>query len=238
MTSSNTTALDHLQLFKGGLVVVSVSALLTISIFSQSADIFDNEDVAEANTETAGQVSKVQATQPVEANPSRFAGADIEPYVASRIAIFSMRNRPVDPFGLNQDPNIKPALKQAPSRLQNQRQPALPPIPLVDIVKLIDITAIIPRERKFLVGTRTFKEGSVFPLEFRGKKFSMKILKVTAGDIIFQDLTTQEVATRSTNILPPGMIPGGEKMTPPGMVSPDTLSPLKLEANSSFDPSN
>ncbi len=214
---------------KGGLLLFGMCGLL----FAQSADIFEPKPPSTEAEQAAGSKKDLPPPGPVDSQPSRFAGKDIEPYVAARAAVFSMRNRPTDPFGLYQDPNIKPVVKQVAASLPSKRQAALPPTPLADVVKLIRVTTIMPGEKKFLIGPRTFKEGDEFPLVFRGKTMKMKVITVTANRILFRDLGKNEDAALETGILPPGMVPGGTDMTPPGMVSPEENAPLRLESGTS-----
>ena len=135
------------------------------------------------------------------------------------------------PFGLFQDPTIQPIVKQADSELPSRRQAALPAVPLLDIVKLIRVTTVMPREKMFLVGVRKFREGDEFPLEYQNKTLQIRVIDVTANKIRFRDMKTGEDAALETGILPPGMIIGGDReMRPPGMVSPTENTPLRLES--------
>ena len=195
---------------------------------AQSADVFAPKNPSSEAEQTASSEENQPPPEPVDSQPSRFAGQDIYAYVAARAAVFSMRNRDTDPFGLPQDPNVKPVVRKT-ENLSSGRQSALPATPLADIVKLIRVTTIMPGEKKFLIGQRTFKEGDEFPMVFRGKTMKMKVITVTTNRIIFRDLQKKEDAALETGILPPGMVPGGTNMTPPGMVSPTENAPLRLE---------
>lgn len=189
---------------------------------------------------TGDGTSGVEAT-PVESaavdtTPSRFASKDIAAYVATRAAAFSMRNREMDPFGVNQDPDVKPEVSKVVSNSPLRRESALPPIPLADIVKLIRVTTIMPGERKFLIGIRSFKENDEFPIVFQGKTMRMKVVEVTPNRILFRDLDREEEAALETGILPPGMIlGGGTEMRPPGMVAPVKDIPLQLDFSGPLD---
>ena len=155
-------------------------------------------------------------------------------YTASRAAIFSMRDRATDPFGLNQDPDIKPVVKKSTPTSPARRQAALPPAPLSEIVKLIRVTTIMPGEKKFLVGMRSFSESDEFSLIFQGKRMNLKVVEVSAANILFRNLENGETASLQTRMLPPGMVPGDDKLQPPGMVSP--LDDIPLELDSGSDP--
>ncbi len=223
---------------KTGMVAMCLSLMAQSLAYSQSAESFDEAPTNDSTAEGATPAMKNTPPGPVDFQPSRFAGQDIEPYTAARAAVFSMRNRATDPFGLPQDPNAKPIIRKVASNLPSKRQPALPPTPLSDIVKLIRVTTIMPGEKKFLVGTRSISQGDEFPLVYRGKKLPIKVLEVNSIRILFMNTESKEKAALEIGVLPPGMIAGGKHMTPPGMVTPTENSPLNLESDSSFDANN
>lgn len=200
---------------------------------AQSADALTaRPDAADTSKPSAA----AAALQPVDDTPSRFAGRDLAGYTASRAAVFSMRNRVTDPFGLHQDPDVKPVVKMATPTSPTRRQAALPPTPLSEIVKLIRVTTIMPGERKFLVGMRSFSESDEFSLIFQGKKMNMKVVKVSAANILFRNLENGETASLQTKILPPGMVAGSDEIRPPGMVSPLDDVPLELGTGTAPEP--
>jgi len=195
-----------------------------------------NGSTPEAGDGTSGVQAAPDEPGSVDTTPSRFAGEDIEAYIAARAAAFSMRNRETDPFGVNQDPDVKPEVSKVVANSPISRESALPPTPLSDIVKLIRVTTIMPGERKFLVGTRSFKENDEFPIVFQGKTMKMKVVEVTPNRILFRDLDRGEEAALETGILPPGMIlGGGTEMRPPGMVVPVKNIPLQLDFSDQQD---
>ena len=220
------------------MVVLSLSMLASVPAFSQSAEIFDDAPITDSVPDGSPPAKQAQAPGPVDLQPSRFAGQDIEPYTAARAAVFSMRNRATDPFGLMQDPNAKPVIRKMVASGPSKRQAALPPTPLADIVKLIRVTTLMPGEKKFLVGTRSFSQGDEFPIVYRGKPIPIKILEVSSTRILFINTATKEKATLEMGLLPPGMIAGGKNMTPPGMVAPTVDQALTLESDSSFEANN
>ncbi len=223
---------------KLGVVSACLWAALNVSAYSQSAEIFEAEKRPAAGETVAKSSKDTPAPGPVDTQPSRFAGQDIEPYIAARAAVFSMRNRPTDSFGLFQDPNAKPVIRQMVSNVPTKRQSALPPTPLSDIIKLIRVTTIMPGEKKFLVGTRSFSEGAEFPMDFQGKRMNMKVLEVNSRKILFLNMDNGERATLETEMLPPGMIVGVDKMKPPGLVNAEANLPLNLEPGLGPDSGN
>ena len=232
MKRQNENLYRHLSVLIFGASALSFA--LAPQVHAQSADIF-----TEGQTESAvGSSEEEKEPEPVDERPSRLAGADIEAYTASRAAVFSMRNRKTDPFGLNQDPSVKPAVRKIASKLPVKRQIALPPKPLSDIVKLIRVTTIMPGEKKFLVGVRSFSEADEFPLIFRGKRMNMKVVEVSSRSILFQNLDNGDKASLETEMLPPGMMAGGDKMQPPGLISPLDNVALEVGTSNSLDANN
>ncbi len=206
--------------------------MMTDTSLGQSAEALAPSPKAAGTAEK----KKTPAPEPVDNKSSRFAGNDISSYTLSRSAVFSMTHRETDPFGLNQDPNVKPPEKKDPGLPVQKRLAALPPTPLSEIVGLIRVTTIMPGEKKFLVGVRTFSEGDDFFLQFQGKRMRMKITQVSAKKIIFANLENGDTATLETGMLPPGMIAGKGTMRPAGMVSPVDDLPLDLGSPSAEVP--
>lgn len=217
-------------------VVPMIAVFAPLVSTGQSADIFAS-DPSQKSSDTAEATDAPPEAEPVDAQPSRFAGEDTEPYIRARAAIFSMRNRTTDPFGLNQDPNVKPVINNN-AVIKQRRQAALPPTPLSDIVKQIRVTTIMPGENKFLVGVRVFAEGDEFPLVYRGKMLQVRITEVSAQQIIFKNIATEEIGRLQADVLPPGMIAGGGNSRPAGMISNDKDTPLDLGSSGGFDHEN
>ncbi|MBC7979086.1 MAG: hypothetical protein H7Y36_00815 [Armatimonadetes bacterium] len=205
---------------------------------SQSADIFEPENASSKHGDEKKQEKDEPEPGPVNSEPSRFAGQDIDPYIAARAAVFSMRDRDTDPFGLSQDPDAKPVVRKLVSNMPGKRQAALPPVPLAEIVKLIHVTTVMPSEKKFLVGTRAFSKSDEFPLIFQGKTLRMKVIEVSSKRIGFRNLDTGETAAIEMGMLPPGMMAGDDQLRPPGMVTPLENMPLTLESGQAINPNN
>lgn len=204
--------------------------------YGQSAQIFRTEASVESTSIGAVQEQLPEAA-PVDTQPSRFAGEDIEAYIRARAAIFSMRNRETDPFGLNQDPNVKPVVNRIIGN-RPSRQPALPPTPLTEIVRQINVTTIIPGENKFLVGVRAFSTNHEFSVRYNGKTLQLKVMEVTAQKITFKNMETGETGVLTTEVLPPGMSAGGKNIRPPGVISNSDNVPLDLGSGGAINPEN
>ncbi len=153
----------------------------------------------------------------------------IDAYAATLSASFSMRTRELDPFGHQQDPDAKPTIKE-PARALNRIAPRQE-TPFSEIVRMIPVTAIMPGERSFLVGSRTVKVGEMFPLGFRGKSIRARATTVTARKISFENLDSGETASRTLDLLPPGMSMGaGGSISAPGMVPDSANAPIELDS--------
>lgn len=229
MKRHNDISLLQIARLLTGVIALCLALASVPPLDAQAADTFATSLAVPARG-AAGKPGKGVEPIPVDDKPSRYAGQDIKPYTVSRAAAFSMKSRITDPFGLNQDPTVPPAVKKVVTSDPSRRQAALPPTPLSDIVKLIRVTTIMPGEKKFLVGVRSFAESDEFSLNFQGKRMRMKIMEVTSRSILFRNLENGETASLETALLPAGMSAGGDKTRPPGMVSALDDVPLELGA--------
>lgn len=202
------------------------------SAFAQSSANFDTKSIAPAAPTEAGDVkpSAAAVVAPVSTTPSRhISTAELKPYIDSVATVFLIRGRARDSFGQNQDPDAKPVVK-ASSPLAIRRVAPAQATPFSDIVRLLVVTTIMPGEKRFLVGTRSFKQGDVIPLNFRNKQIQAMITEVTSRQISFRNQESGETAVRKLDMLPPGMIPGHNGITAPGMVLDRPNAPIDLEA--------
>jgi hypothetical protein len=184
------------------------------------------EEASPANMENAS--SSGQVTIEIT-TPSRYVGpAELNDYLASVKPSLSIYKRTTDPFGLLQDPSVKPAIKR-PAITSTRSIQSVQTTPFSDIVKLIKVTTIMPGERRFLVGTRSIKQGDRFPIRFRGKTFQVEVKSVSSSRIDFNNLENGETATLTVNLLPKGMVPGSDGITAPGMVPEGGDIPINLD---------
>ena len=162
--------------------------------------------------------------------PSRFITEEnIATYVASASAMFSMRGRATDPFGQMQDPDAKPIIKTA-SAKASHRAAALQATPFSEIIRLIKVTTVMPKEKRFLVGTRAIKQGDSIPLNYRGKTLRVEVSAVSSHQIEFRNLESNESASLKLDLLPAGMTPGSRLMAAPGMLPDRPEAPIELES--------
>ena len=87
----------------------------------------------------------------------------------------------------------------------------------------------MPGEKRFLVGTRSFRQGEQIPLSFRGKQIPVRITEVNSQQISFKNLESGEIASRKLDMLPVGMTPGNRGITAPGMTLDRPNAPIELE---------
>lgn len=167
--------------------------------------------------------------------PSRYINEENLPsYCATLTAAFSMRNRETDPFGQLQDPNAKPVIK-SPIAQNTRRIAPAQATPFSDIIRMIKVTTIMPREKQFLVGTRSIKQGDRIPLVFRGKTIQIEVVSVQSHQIDMRNIENGETASLKIRMLPPGMTPGNHNITAPGMVPDRPNAPIDLDGSSKTD---
>ena len=190
----------------------------------------NNPPPASPNPQAAPPVDAVEPG-PVDARPSRFVGEEIADYTRSVAAVFAIRGRPIDPFGQFQDPDAKPAEKPVIQRTAQRAAPEVV-VAFADMLRNLEITTIMPGERRFLVGNGWHKRGDILNLSYRGKNLRVQIVEVTARRILFRNLDTGETATRELDLLPAGMSTGQGGLRAPGMVPSGANAPIILEPES------
>lgn len=168
-------------------------------------------------------------TTPAKIAPSRYVNEeDCDDYVKSLSAVFSMRVRATDPFGQLQDPNAKPIIKSTAAKT-TRRITQVQATPFSDIIKLIKVTTIMPKEQCFLMGTRSIHQGDRIPLLYRSKNIRVEVSSVSSNKIEFRNLENGESASLQLNLLPTGMTPGSGAIATPGMAPDRTDAPIELD---------
>ncbi len=217
----------------GKLTHIFFAMALSASAFAQSAANFGNKPlVPDAAAPKPGEkaVAVVKEAGPVSTTPSRYVGpAELEGHLASLAAVFLIKGRATDPFGQPQDPEAKPVIKVATIKAMHHAAPILA-TPFADIIQMLVVSTIMPGEKRFLIGTRSIKQGDQLPLTFRGKQIRVQVIEVTSRQIAFQNLDTGETANRKLDMLPDGMTAGNHGITAPGMVLDRPNAPIELEA--------
>lgn len=160
--------------------------------------------------------------------PSRYATEDLKAYIEGIASQLAIASRASDPFGQLQDPNAKPVVKPTVAKTV-RRVTAEPPASLSDIVSKIEITTIMPRDKRFLVGSRNIGQGDKIPITFRNKQIHTEVTEVSSRRIVFRNVDTGEIGIRQLNLLPSGMTPGTRNITAPGMVPANPNTPLEVD---------
>lgn len=189
-------------------------------------------NVGKTTTPAAKEVPPSDITQ------SRYVvDADLDVYVNSLLSVFSMRGRATDPFGQLQDPNAKPVVKNTVAK-PTRRVAPVQATPFADIIRLVKVTMVMPKEKCFLMGSRTIKQGDTLNLTYHGKSFRVEVSSVNSRQIEFRNLENSESASLKLNVLPVGISHGTRAITAPGMIPDHPDSPIELDpANTPNDKS-
>ena len=215
-------------------------ALLAIPLCGLFTGLSPAQSVSDLGTSPATPAAKAPAKQkeaPAAATtstptdtPSRFIGeTDIAAYIQLVSGNFGINKQETDSFGQFQDPTKRPIVK--PKATKSRKRIPMKKTPFSDIVRLIKITTIMPADKKFLVGTRSFKLGDRIPISYRGRTISAEVASVDARSVKIRNTQTGETGTISLNLLPIGMTPGTGGIMAPGMVPDSNNAPLQLESS-------
>lgn len=203
---------------------------------AQSADSFKTSDLVTPEPAAGSMESAPDTANPLLTQPSRYAGIELENYVRVITSSFSMRGRAVDPFGRDQDPNAKPIVPKRTNSTIPTYKPA-PVTPFPDIIAAIQVTTIIPAQRTFLVGQRSFSVGDRIKLNTEeGKIIPVLVVAVRSNAITFRNETTSETADLKLDLVPDGMS-RGNNVRPPGVVPAGGNAPLDIGPTASISSS-
>jgi len=210
--------------------LLALCSLWPVSLTAQSAANFKPELLTPTNATSVKEEKAEADTGPVPQIPSRYAGAELETYIASLSAVLSIRNRTNDPFCQSQDPTVKPPKPK--TVLPNVPRPiALPSVNFSEVIAKIPVTTVIPGEGRFLVGTRSFVKGDRFPVRYQTHTYNTQILDVTTSTILFRNLENGETGSLTLDLMPQGMSKGNQGVFAPGMQPARADSPLELESD-------
>lgn len=218
-------------------MVAVLSLAATPEAFSQSAEGFDTSGLVPAAPSPAAAAAE-KKPEPSAADaavlnmPSRYAGAgsDLAAYIGTYSGKFSIKRRQTDPFGRFQDPDFRAPEPKIVSPTSKPSFQKAPPTPFIDVVNAIEVNTVDLAKQRFLVGTREFRRGSVFPVQLpNGKTIRIQVLAVSSTAISFRNLETAETANRKLEMLPAGMSKGVQTLTAPGMQSTSPDAPLMVQ---------
>jgi hypothetical protein len=167
-----------------------------------------------------------QGSTSIETPSRNVAPMELESYIQSVAETFQIKDQTVDPFGLAQ------TLKKG--EIADPQAPTEAPqisMPLADVIKLVPVNMVIPKQQTFRMGNRDVKLGDTLPFTVNGAMVKTQVTEINSLRIAFKNVSTGEVAYRELNSLPPGMSYGvtnkmiGKSPTAPGqpieLVVPD-----------------
>lgn len=213
-----------------GLLLYAGPALAQMAEGLDTADMAPAEPAA-ASAEKKPEAAPAAAAEPREIGPSRYVTAEELPaYVRQLSARFSIAKSATDPFGRYQDPNFVAPEPKLPKAGPTNNFKAAPPMPFADVVAGITVNGVMPGKQQFLIGSRVFRANDIFPLRLpNGKQMNVKVVSVSAARIRFRNVTTNETADRTVNLLPDGMKKGTGHIAAPGIEPVDSQAPVEIQ---------
>jgi hypothetical protein len=182
-----------------------------------------------AHAQEPGQALDAASPQRVSPLESRLiSDSEIEEYLEGLAALLPMATQERDPFGSLQDPDAVP--KMAPITMPDM--PTMPEMttPFEDVVRMISVTTVMPSERRFLIGNRSFGVNDVITINYRGQPIRARVEEVSSRQIRFRNVETNHVATRTLEFLPAGMSAGGGSGAAiPGLIPTGPDAPINLD---------
>jgi len=142
-------------------------------------------------------------------------------WLAEMRASLPMAQRANGPFGYSQTPgSLVKKVKQAPKRSDA----------FAKAVNSFKVSAVMPGEDKFVIGSREFREGEVVPVVFQGKQLRVNIVSVQMDYILFKDMVSGEQAKLNMTEMPAGMTKDTKMTAVPGVtpVGAGKVEPLVL----------
>lgn len=217
------TIFSHPALFHKASAALSLMALL--SILPANAAPTPKKAPAALPIDPVPVISDVLSER-----PSRYISSEeLQAYVQTVSLNFSIKSRSTDPFGQQQNPDAQPKIKPPTTRTAGPKILPSQIKPFAEIVNCIRVTTVMPAERRFLIGDRSFKQGDRFPMKFRERSIKVEVAKVSSREITFRNIENSETASLKLTLMPPGMSPSNGKITPPGMISENTNAPLEID---------
>jgi hypothetical protein len=189
-----------------------------------------------AKTEKArGKKPTVQPLPPpqMDRNASRFILPENQKaYLDKMLSRMSMTKRSTDPFGRFQNPDAAPAPdnNDTPGTPGGRPGPQKQAASLQQLVARLKISTVIPPEKRFLIGSESYRVGETLPIAHHGKTIQVQVVSVASSKITFRNAASGETATLEMNLLPPGMQQGAAAPGPPGLFRNDKKAPINLDA--------
>lgn len=176
-----------------------------------------------ASAQDASEPERVPHHTPLESR--LISDSEVEDYLKQIAAILPMATQERDPFGALQDPDAVPKIPLMPD------MPAMPEMKTAfeDVVRMINVTMVMPADQKFIIGTRSFGVNDVLTVNYRDQPIRVRVEEVTPTKIRFRNVESDDVATRTLEILPAGMSAGGSRRSIPGLIPTGPDVPIDLD---------
>jgi len=178
-----------------------------------------------AQEDTTGSVSEPAVT-PLESR--LISDSELEEYIEKLIEYLPMATQERDPFGAMQDPDAVPTIALDTIMPDTIVMPEFT-TPFEDVVRMINVSTIMPADKRFLIGTRSFGVNDVVTFNYRGQSIRARVEAVTSREIRFRNVDNEDVATRALEILPAGMSAGGDSRNIPGLIPTGPNVPIDLD---------
>jgi len=153
--------------------------------------------------------------------------SELEEYIEKLAGSLPMAKQERDPFGAMQDPDAVPTtpLIEMPDTI------VMPEFttPFEDVVRMINVSTIMPADNRFLIGTRSFGINDVVTFNYQGQSIRARVEAVTSREIRFRNVDSDDVATRTLEIMPAGMSAGGGSRNIPGLIPTGPNVPIDLD---------
>mgnify|MGYP001814717330 CR=1 FL=1 len=143
-------------------------------------------------------------------------------WIADMRTKLPITSREIGPFGMAQDPD---AAVVKPQQLKRKTGAFL------NAIAAIKVNAVMPSDRKFVIGAREVEVGDAFPVISGQRQFNIKIIAVKSDYITFKNVDTDEYVKRNLNTLPQGITRNTRIDSVPGVVaaSKKDITPLNLD---------
>lgn len=177
----------------------------------------------------AENVDPAQPADPFVAIDSRLLSeSEVDEYIEVMASRLLINSQEVDPFGALQDPDAVPKVDP----IATPEMPVVPQMttPFDEVIRRINITTVMPSERKFLIGTRSFGLNDVITLNFQGQPVRARVTGVSSRNIRFRNVETNDEASLSLDLMPAGMSAGGGSGSAiPGLIPSGPSAPIDLD---------
>jgi len=120
---------------------------------------------------------------------------------------FGARTREKDPFGSDMDPGIpQPLPAMVEKLLESKPEKPVKKVSFREAVKKFKWNLISEKSQEVMVGSRTLKVGDRVQIEHEGVLFKLRITKITANEVEFNNTETGEKAIARERVFDPNSL--------------------------------